>query len=457
MPSVPDLPVEPSGLPEDVVDALFSKLKRFSRLAVAVSGGADSLCLLTLLVEWKARTAWRGHFDVLCVDHGLRPESGAEAAFVSSYAEDLGQNCTILSWTGTKPAHNLQEEARLARYALMARHMAQTGAEALLLGHHLDDQAETFLDRLTRGSGVAGLSAMAADEPNGPEGLRLLRPLLSIEKSRLEASLRLRGRTWCTDPSNADAKYKRSRLRAILKLLAEEGLTADRLALTADNMRRAGEALQVTLQEIAEKHLVEHQAGPLKLARDVFRATPEELRLRLMSLMIARVTGGTSRPRLNSLTGLNRMLSGDRPCRLTLGGAVFDAGPQTIHCWKERGRIPPVTLTGLTGAGVWDNRYAYAVSEDIGGSEVDVLHLGPLTDAPMSSKQIDWPKGWPKAAFDCAPAVWRGDRVVMLPGLAFASEADLDDLGGQLNLERLPIHVKLLGNYADDGEPTEEN
>lgn len=457
VPSVPDGPVEPQGLPDDVVDALFFNLKRFSRLAVAVSGGADSLCLMTLLAEWKQRSAWLGQLEVLCVDHGLRPESGAEAAFVAECAEEHGLDCAILRWTGVKPDHNLQEEARLARYRLMAEHMAKSGAEALLLGHHLDDQAETFLDRLTRGSGVAGLSAMAADDTSGPGGLRLLRPLLTIEKTRLEASLTARGRTWCTDPSNKDDRYKRSRLRSVLALLAQEGLTAERLARTADNMRRAGEALQATLQDLAEKYLVEHAAGPLKLERAVFRAIPEELRLRLITLMIARVTGGSPRPRLRSLTGLNRMLSGDRPCRLTLAGAVFEAGPETVCCWKERGRTPPETLVGLNGRGVWDNRYAFSVVGEPGQPAGNPLQLGPLSDAPVSSKEIDWPKGWPKAAFDCAPAVWCGERVVMLHALTAAMEPGTSHREGGVTLERLPIHAKLLGNYVDDGDAAEEN
>lgn len=457
MPNVPDAPVEPDGLPADLVDSLFSRLNSFSRLAVAVSGGADSLCLLTLLGEWRRRTGWPGALEVLCVDHGLRPESAAEAAFVADWAARDGLPCTLLSWSGEKSGANRQETARLARYRLMADHMKGSGAEALLLGHHLDDQAETFLDRLTRGSGVTGLAAMAVDEPNGPEGLRLLRPLLTVPRVRIEACLVSRGRSWCTDPSNADTRYKRSRLRSIMALLAEEGLTADRLAQTAGNMRRASEALEETLRGLAEKHLVEHAAGPLRLDRGIFRSIPEELRLRLLTLMMSRVRGTGARPRLRNLTGLDRMLTGSRPCRLTLAGAVFEAGESSICCWKERGRTPPETLVGLAGDGVWDGRYRYTVRNGGGRFGREPLCLGPLSDAPLTSKEVAWPRGWPKAAFDCAPVVWSADRVLLLPALASEAGPGNNLDGEDLELERLPIHAKLLGNYVDEGDAPEEN
>jgi len=457
VPNAPEKPVEPDGLPADQADFLFARLNAFSHLAAAVSGGADSLCLMILLGEWKRRRSWPGTLEILCVDHGLRPESGDEAAYVSACARELDLGCTVLRWSGPKPSGNLQEAARIARYRLMAAHMKTSGAEALLVAHHRDDQAETFLDRLTRGSGVAGLKAMAADEPNGPEGLRLLRPLLSVPKQHLEASLIARGRRWCTDPSNTATKYKRSRLRSLLPLLAEEGLTPDRLARTADNIRRADEALEAVLRALAEKHLVEHAAGPLKLDRQVFRAQPEELRLRLLTLMMSRVTGQIQRPRLRNLVGLDRMLAGTRPCRLTLCGAMFDGAASTLHCWKEPGRQPPQTLPSPSGTGIWDRRYRYSAPEWPQADAAAGFCLGPLVAAPVSSRQIEWPKGWPKAAFHCAPVVWSGDTVLQVPFLTAHPGLGSSRNSGVLELERLPIQAKLLGNYVDDGNAPEEN
>jgi len=453
VPNAPEAPVEPEWLPDDDVDALFSRLTPFSKLAIAVSGGADSLCLMVLLKEWSRRTSWPGTFEVLCVDHGLRAESAVEAAFVARSAEELGLPSTILRWTGDRPERNLQEEARNARYRLMAEHMRGSGAQALVLAHHLDDQAETFLDRLTRGSGVTGLGAMAQDEAGGPSGLRLLRPLLSVRKRRLEASLKRRGMTWCSDPSNADAKYKRSRLRALMDLLATEGLSAERIARTAANMQRADAALQDLVRSVFTDRITEHPAGPLRLERQAYRSLAEEVRLRLLAAMIARVTGRAPRPRLRKLAGLDAVLNSDNACGQPLAGALFQADAAVIFCWREPGRTPPETLTGPTGAGVWDRRYRYRV---VGEAEMETtragLRLGPLGAAPLAAAQVDWPQGWPKAAFDCAPAIWSDGDAVRLPFLGPETDIGSFCRCEEFELERLPFQVRLAANFTEEIE-----
>jgi tRNA(Ile)-lysidine synthase len=456
VPSVPDRPVEPDRLPANRVDALFSKLSSFSNLALAVSGGSDSLCLLVLFDEWRKRTGWQGAAEVLCVDHQLRPESGQEAEFVVMNARACGLDCTVLHWSDRKPTANLQEEARLARYRLMADRMRETGAEALVLGHHLDDQAETFLDRLTRGSGVSGLSGMAADEGNGPEGLRLLRPLLSVSKSDLEATLERRGRSWCTDPSNRNPKYKRSRLRAILSLLAAEGLSAERLAQTAANIRRAREALELTVEDLAARLITEHPAGPVRVDRQAYRTLAEEFRLRLLVYLMARVSGKVSRPRLAKLQALDRVLISGEQNRQTLQGAVFDADADTVRAWKEAGRTPPAIVTGLAGAGTWDGRYLYRAPTCAAGEGGAPLCLGPLISAPVSSGEIDWPEGWPKAAFDCAPVLWRAGEFLVPASAAAVLTIGNSCRIADLELERMPIQGKLPDNFVGNGDADEE-
>jgi len=457
VPNVPDSPVEPSGLPNTVVDDLFSHLNCFSKLAVAVSGGADSLCLLVLLREWQKRQAWPGTLEVLCVDHGLRPESGTEAEFVAGCAQELGLVCTLLRWQDQKPAGNLQAEARRARYRLMAAHMAQSGAEALVLAHHRDDQAETFLDRLTRGSGTSGLGAMAGDEPFGPEGLRLLRPFLGVRKSRLEACLSERGRTWCADPSNQDSKYKRSRLRKIMSLLEDEGLSADRLARTADNMRRADEALEATLHDFAVRHLVDHPAGPLKVSRPAFEALPAELRFRLLSALASRVTGLETRPRLRKLIALDDTLRGTPAVRAPMAGTMFETDQDTLFCWRETGRQRPETLVGVRGEGTWDHRFRFIVTSSGPLTAPDTLCLGPLSEAPLTSRDVHWPAGWPRAAFDCMPVIWSAENVLKVPVPDLLVDPVNFRRCEELELERLPIRAKLHGNYDGDGDALGEN
>ncbi|WP_068406393.1 tRNA lysidine(34) synthetase TilS [Labrenzia sp. OB1] len=459
--NVPDGPVEPpvehSALPDEDIDFLFSGLKPFSKLTLAVSGGADSSSLLVLFSEWMRRASWRGDADVVCVDHGLRPESAAEADFVAAMAAGRGLPAKILRWEGEKPVSNVQEEARRARYRLIAGHMRQSGAQALVLAHHLDDQAETFLDRLTRGSGLAGLGAMADDEAGGPHGLRLLRPLLSVPKSRLEASLRQRGQTWCSDPSNLDLKYKRSRLRAIMSLLDEEGLSASRIAQTAGHLRRAGEALETTLQTLVQQHVTEHPAGPLRMSRDAYRATAKDLRLRLLIRLASGAAGSRVRIRFRKLDALDLVLSAGNDCRQTLAGAIFDADSSTIRVWKEVGRTAPETLTVAAAPGVWDNRYRYWRPSDMSSPDVEgKLHLGPLCRAPVQARDVFWPDGWPKEAFDCSPVVWTAEGIIGTSSLSTYLPVGNSDEGIALNLERTSFLHNLQAEYLYGGGPEEE-
>ncbi len=446
--NVPDDPVEPIGLPDEDVDALFSRLTPFSDIMLAVSGGADSLCLLVLFCEWKARSHWSGTAAVVVVDHQLRAESAAEAEFVRSAARQRGLQCDILRWTGQKPSGNLQEEARSARYRLISEHMKASGAQVLLLAHHLDDQAETFLDRLTRGSGLFGLSAMSADQPDGLEGLHLLRPFLGVPKKELVVSLEHRGLSWCEDPSNQSEKYKRSRLRRLTALLAEEGLTVDRMAQTALQLRRAREALEGVLLRLYEDSVVEHPAGPLKLDMAVFRKAPEELRLRLLSLLVARVTGRPKHLRLSKLQKLdNEILAGEVLAR-PLSGAMFSLSRDWLVCWREVGRTPPETVEVAKVSGPWDARFSVECLENHASRKVEAgLFLGALCNAPVRSREVIWPEGWPKQAFACSPVVWSESGMVhWMPETLGVFEEKADLIPG-LDLARLPFQGKLVANH----------
>lgn len=455
MHSVPDAPIQPTGLTADEVDRLFSGLNAFSNLALGVSGGADSLCLLVLFGEWRERASWHGKAEVVVVDHGLRPESAAESEFVIDAASRSGLPATRLRWDSETPRSNVQERARQARYRLIAEHVAATGAQALLLAHHLDDQAETFLDRLTRGSGPTGLSAMTGDTLDGPEGLRLLRPFLAIRKARLEESLRERGLTWCLDPSNFDTKYKRSRLRRIMGLLEEEGLTAERLAETAGHMRRASDALDKIVRDIAARKVEHHPAGPCRVGRPSYAQLPEDLRLRLLNEIMETVTGLHARPRFTKLQALDTALVSGAPARQPLCGTIFETDGTTLWCWREEGRKLPETLSEFGQQGLWDNRYVYTLDRDHGG-DGGGLRLGPLRRAPLSRKDVFWPEGWPKAAFDCSPVVWSEDGRLFATPVSLKHRLGENNHSCMLNLARVPIRGKLCAGFGDHGDPCGE-
>ena len=230
--------------------ALFSDLGHLPALVLAVSGGPDSTALMVLAARWCKTLKPKPKLIAVTVDHGLRKEARQEAAAVGRLARKLGIAHRTLRWTGTKPKTGLQAAARVARYRLLAGAARKANASHILTAHTRDDQAETMLIRLSRGSGVAGLAAMArvSSVPGDDAGqIKLVRPLLDIPKARLIATLRAAKVPFADDPSNRDPRFTRVRLRGLMKELAREGLDSRRLALLALRLRRADLAIEAAV------------------------------------------------------------------------------------------------------------------------------------------------------------------------------------------------------------------
>ena len=245
----------------EVRDGFETLIGRRRHVVVAVSGGADSMALMHLLAAWRAR-ADRAEpiLSVATVDHGLRSESVAEAAFVAAAAQRLGLAHVTLHWPGPHPGSGLQAAAREARYRLLIDHAKALGASGIALAHSADDQAETFLMRLMRGSGLEGLAAMRSE--SWREGIALVRPLLALPKLRLMATLQAAGHRWIEDPSNADERFERVRIRKFLTLAAEIGLTAEKIALSARRLGDAETGLRCLLDEVAQSRAAGAAVAP---------------------------------------------------------------------------------------------------------------------------------------------------------------------------------------------------
>jgi tRNA(Ile)-lysidine synthase len=229
------------------IDALFVPLGRAKTLLIAVSGGPDSTALLLMAAEWAKRRG-KTRIEAATVDHGLRAESAAEAKAVAGLCARLGIGHRVLQWKGVKPTSRLQERAREARYRLLVDHAKAIGADALMTAHHADDQAETVLFRLLRGSGLAGLRGM--DVLTERDGMTIARPLIGLKKRDLIAFADARGAAFIDDPSNADPRFARTRLRALLARLDEEGLDALALDRLARRARETEEALAHLTAEV---------------------------------------------------------------------------------------------------------------------------------------------------------------------------------------------------------------
>jgi tRNA(Ile)-lysidine synthase len=288
-------------------------------LALAVSGGADSLALMKLAAE-----AFPGRAHVLSVDHGLRAEAAGECALVGRYAAEVGLPHETLTLT-LVPGGNVQARARAARYAALASWCRDRGVPLLLTAHHADDQAETLLLRLARGSGLAGLSGIRAAVPM--DGVTVLRPLLGWRRAELAAIVARAGWTAVDDPSNRDPTYDRTQARALLAQTA--WLEASRLADAAAHLAAAEEALAWAAR-LAFDTRTERSGDALLLDAD---GLPDELRRRLLQAGLRALGAEPDGPSLRRL--IAQLSDGGSG---TLGPARADVQPDGR--WRLRPAPP---------------------------------------------------------------------------------------------------------------------
>ena len=302
-------------------------------LAVAVSGGGDSLALALLAAE-----AFPGQVVGLTVDHALRAESAREAEQVGAWLAQRGIPHATLRWEGEKPAANIQAEARAARYRLLDAWCAANGASAVLTAHHRDDVAETFLMRLERGSGLAGLAAIAPARQL-PGGTWLLRPLLGASRAQLQQALQARGQAWIEDPSNRNERFARARVRRWIGEQPEPDLFAARVAASARHLAAANDAMAWVVQRHLDAHVVAGEQGGLVVEdRHAFLDVPDEIARRALMLCLCRVGTARTPPRGEELERLIDQLKRGRSA--TLGGAILRVANQRVRILPEAPRGP---------------------------------------------------------------------------------------------------------------------
>ncbi|HEY2009648.1 MAG TPA: tRNA lysidine(34) synthetase TilS [Rhizomicrobium sp.] len=300
--------------------------------AIAVSGGGDSLALMHLLADFVRARKWPAPV-VLTVDHGLRKASAADARTVAAWAKATGLKAHLLAWRGDKPKSGIEAWAREARYRLMGAWMVKHGVTTLFVGHTQDDQAETFLLRLARGSGLDGLAAMRAHAPwpvPGFAGLHVGRPLLGFSREELRAFLKDRGQAWLEDPMNEDVAFDRVKLRKARAALEEAGLSSARIAAAAGHLARARESLEAVTEAVLARAIRMGEDGIL-LDPKALAAAPRELGLRALAWVLMAVSGQTYRPRFDSLERLFDALTGPKArTGATLHGCQISPAPQNF-------------------------------------------------------------------------------------------------------------------------------
>jgi tRNA(Ile)-lysidine synthase len=387
-------------------------------LAVAVSGGPDSLALAILADRWARERG--GQICALTVDHRLRPESGDEIRRLGAWLSARAIRHRVLVWTSAKPRTGIQEAARFARYRLLAGWCRDHACLHLITGHHRDDQIETHLIRRRAHSGQDGLAGMSAIRELAD--CRLLRPLLGVARDRLVAFLEAEGQPFISDPSNLDPAFERSRLRQ------GDGVPAGNSRLLSE-IRVLGRT-RAALEHERDTHLARfvslHSAGFALLDPAMMPETPPEMAERLLSAVTAAIGGASYPPRRARIVRLLANLGEAARRGHTVGGCRFIRWRERILVTRELAKAaPPVRLRPGERI-VWDRRFEIMTPRADGGP-FTIGYLG-LPEAPrldLRTLQLRRRARVPRLLLPILPGVWDEEGIAAVPHLGYGREGVL--------------------------------
>lgn len=390
----------------------FSALMRgfapFSKkIAIAVSGGPDSMALAYCVQKWG-----KAECIAFIVEHGLREESAVEAKSVKKRLQKIGIPAEILKWRHGKISSRLHEVAREARYRLLIEACKKHGVKDLLMAHQAEDQAETVLMRLAKGTGIDGLAGIPAHTTR--DDIRIFRPLLPLSKQRLFLTCKKAGIETVTDPSNAKEKYARGRLRKIMPLLETEGLSVERLTALATRAREAKDALEHASNEFLKAAAHTEIGGSVRLDRKALRRVPRAIAMRALTACLRYVHDDDYPPDQESLASILDMLLGQEGQTRTIYGCMIVPSEKQITVLREPSAAKEETPIAPRQTILWDKRWLVTASAKAKHGTIRALGNPPheILDAlaPDLRKQI--PQGRIRASL---PAIWKNGKLSALP------------------------------------------
>ncbi len=418
-------PARPISL--DASKQLFETFSFHAHVALAVSGGSDSTALMWLAARWAKAVRHPPQISVLTVDHGLRPEARQECACVAQWAGALGLAHQILTVKGDRPQSGLQAKARAMRYGLMRDWCQAHQASLLVTAHTLEDQAETLLMRLARGSGIRGLAAMRPDEA-GP--IMLERPLLKTSRAELRATLVAAGQAWIEDPSNEDERFERVRLRKAAPTLAALGLTSAALARSTERLARALHPLEELVQEFLIRHVDVRPEGFTLIERGRLHKLDDEIAIQVLDRLLACLGGGSAPPRLMAVEALYQWLRRGESQARTLAGCRVAQRQRHLLIGREAGRISAEPVAVAPGESVlWDNRFKVSIA----GAD------RPCEILPVRGLKVVRNPHIPAFVQDGLPAILIEGEVAAVPGLGFVGQSAPKGLRAQAEFHKIGL------------------
>ena len=409
------------------IDTLTASLRALGitpdmRLAVAVSGGVDSITL--------AHLAWHSHphdkLIFLTVDHRLRDTSTQETKNVADLIRQWGGTCEILTWNTAAGGAGIQERARLARYGLLRDAALKNKCDTVLLGHHADDQAETFWMRLADGSGLSGLGGMQAKRVH--DGVTWLRPMLAASRADIAAYAQEHELPVIDDPSNKNDSFLRVRLRGFADHLKAEGLDATRLSRTMNKLRSADDALVELAAQFTQQHLRQHAGGALYMPHAPFAALPLDLRRRVLQSALYAMTPRDYPPAYDAAVSLAERLAHSDASTANLGGCMLTVSRGAIWVMREPAAAVTLVLDGdVSDTVVWDHRFAVSGLAPLMGQGLTLAALGEAGIAELGSQKerLLWTedfKNAPAAIKRAVAGLWQGQKLLAVPQFSWRAD-----------------------------------
>jgi|GEM_PF-320714 len=431
------------------IDDLFSLLvgqeaQGTGAVGLAVSGGGDSMALLHLFAEWRSRYPLGEAKDVVfSVDHGVRVEAAEEVAFVIGTAEELGFTGVPIKLSGLDEGNSLQARARDGRYEAMASQLKELNLSHLLTAHTLDDQAETFLMRLGRGSGIDGLSSMHTQREL--YGMQILRPLLNVRGKTLRSWLKERGIDWVEDPSNNDTNYERVHVRQLLNSLDNDGRFSEMIGESVRRLQRGRLALEEQAIDFVRSHVTAHRVGLLFMKGEDYFSLPNEIKVRILRRLL--MAFGVEGRSLSSLESGAAHLETMGQEKFVLAGVMCEKKADgSLQFSREIGRAPfeiveqsfESSHSISSGRGViWDRRIGIKVPDEFSG-DILIRGFSKVELEKIKEKYLELGTGLSRltASKTILPAVagcWQNGQLVAVPQLEIYDESLFVELFGDLD------------------------
>ena len=312
----------------------FSKnIESRSGLAVAVSGGPDSLSLAYLAKCFALKNKVDNKYYI--VNHKLRKDSSKESIIVKNKLKKAGIDCKILKWNGKKPTSNIQSQARDKRYSLLAKECKKNKIKNLLIGHHLDDLLENFLIRIVRGSGLKGLISLSKKTKYKNKNLNILRPLLDQEKEDLIYISKKVFNFYIQDPFNINEDFKRTRIRNLLLSLKKEGLDKKKTILTINNLKDSDNSIRFYVNKNLKENVFFIKKKNVYILSKNFFDQSHEIIFRSLAYILQEVGNKYYPVRGKSIKNLIMKINAKLFSKTTLGGCFIDRVNETILISKE--------------------------------------------------------------------------------------------------------------------------